>query len=142
MRLTGITAAVALAAATACTPADPEAAVRNFLDEAAAAAESRNTAFFRAHVDAAYTDARGRNRDDVIALLRGYFLVNTNVEVISRVQKIELDGEDFADVVVQVAAVANRGGGPLDLDAGLRTMELELARDGSTWKVIRANWYR
>lgn len=129
-----------LALAVGCTPPDREAEVRAFIDEAVAAAESRSHGFFRVHLDDAYTDTSGRTRDEMLGLVRGYFLVNQRVEVLSRIERIELDGDDFAVAVLQAALIGSRGG--LDIDADWRRVELELARDGGTWTVIGASWDR
>jgi hypothetical protein len=127
-------------AAVGCAPPDREADVRAFIDEAVEAAESRSGAFFRAHIDEAFADGRGRDRDQVLDLIRGYFFVNQDIEVLSRIERIELDGDDFAVAVIQAAVIGGRGG--LDVDASLRRVELELARDGGDWTVIGASWDR
>ncbi len=125
-------------AVAACSPPDREAEVREFLADAVAAAEARDTGFFRAHIAESYADGRGRRRDDVINFVRGMFLTNPSIEVVSRIESIELDGDDFAVAVLQAGVVGSRGG--LDIDASLQRVELELVRAGRSWEVIAASW--
>ena len=137
MRLSSVclTALIFLAA---CAPADREAEVRAFIAEAVAAIEARRTGFFRAHIDPGYVDSRGQTADQLLDRVRAFFLVNRQVEVFSRVIDVQLNGEDFADVTVQAALIGRREG--FDLDAELRSIELELVRDGSDWLVIGVDW--
>lgn len=143
MRHATVLVLLAAGALTACSPSDPEAEVRAFLDEAVAAVESGRTGFFRQHVSDAYADAAGRTRDDVLGIVRGYFLVNREIEVVYRVAGIEFSGEDFATVVLQAALIGSRDRpGPVDFDADLRRFDVDLARDGGDWQVVRAQWER
>ena len=126
-----------------CGSDDPQVEVRAFLAAAEAAAEARDTGFFRDAISPSYADSRGRRRDDVIDLIRGVFLTNSTVEIISRIEAIELSGEDVATVKLQAALVGKREGATLfDVDGDLYDIELELVSDGGDWLVIGADWER
>ena len=88
-RLLVVLMSASLGAAGGCGSDDPEAEVREFLADAEIAAEARDTGFFRDAISASYADRRGQRRDDVINVIRGIFLTNATVEVISRVESIE-----------------------------------------------------
>jgi hypothetical protein len=131
------------AAAGGCGSADPEAELRGLIAEAEIAAEARDTGFFRDTISASYADRRGQRRDDVINVIRGIFLTNATVEVINRIEAIELAGTDAAKVKLQAALVGKREGASLlDVDGDLYRIELELAREGGDWRVISADWER
>ena len=130
-------------AAHACTPDDPEASVRAFVTAAEDAAEARETRFFRDAISASYADRRGQRRDDVIDVIRGVFLTNASLEVVSRIESIELAGADVATVRLQAALVGKREGASLlDVDGDLYRIELELVRESGAWSVIGADWER
>ncbi|HEY7671348.1 MAG TPA: hypothetical protein VIC71_03950 [Gammaproteobacteria bacterium] len=131
------------AAAGGCGSDDPQAEVREFLAEAERAAEARDTGFFRDAISPSYADRRGQRRDDVINVLRGIFLTNTTIEVISRIETIELAGSDAATVKLQAALVGKREGSALlDVDGDFYGIDLELVRESGDWRVISADWER
>jgi hypothetical protein len=132
-----------LMTASGCSPPDREAELRALIAEAESAAESRDTSFFRGVIGADYVDASGRRRDEIIGLIRGYFLINNRIEVINRIQEIRLDGDAFATIALQSAVGGNAvGGSVLDIDADFYAIDLELAREGSDWQIIGAAWNR
>jgi hypothetical protein len=129
------------AAAGGCGSDDPEAELRDFIAAAETAAEARDTGFFRDAISASYADRRGQRRDDVINVIRGIFLTNSTVEVMTRIETIELAGTDAAKVQLQAALVGKREGASLlDVDGELNRMELELVRESGDWRVISADW--
>ena len=130
-------------AANGCAPDDPEASVRAFLAAAETAAEARETGFFRDAISPSYVDRRGQRRDDLIDVIRGVFLTNASIDVLSRIETIELAGEDAATVKLQAALVGKREGASLlDVDGDLYRIELELVRESGAWSVIGADWER
>jgi hypothetical protein len=127
----------------ACSPQEPEAALRNLLAAAETAAEARDTGFFRSLIAAEYVGPGGQSKDELIDRLRGYFLLNSSVEVLSFVEKVELTADSAAQVVVRAAVLGRgRAGAPLGLDADFYRIELELVRQGSDWRIIGADWGR
>jgi hypothetical protein len=135
--------AVLGAAAVGCGSDDPEAELRDLIAQAEIAAEARDTGFFRDTISASYADRRGQRRDDVINVIRGIFLTNATVEVVNRIEAIELAGTDAAKVKLQAALVGKREGAALlDVDGDLYRIELELVREGGDWRVISADWER
>ena len=140
----GPLAAAAAVLATGCSQHDPEAAIRAVLAAAETAAEARDTGFFRDFVGAGYRDTRGNDREQIINMLRGYFLTNQKVEIVSRVDEIRLDGAGAAKAVVHAALVGQRAGESLlgGIGGDFYRFEIELIDDGGEWRMIGAKWER
>ena len=123
---------------------DPAAEIRALLAAAEEAAESRDAGFFADAVGAAYRDSRGHDRDELLRMLRGFFIANQRIEVVSRIDEIVLEGTDAARAVVLAGLVGRRSGAALleGLDADLYRIELELVNDVGDWRIIGARWDR
>lgn len=134
---------VLLALPAACGRSGADAEISALLDEAEAAAEARQTGYFRSLLSDDYVDARGNRKEDLVNRIRAYFLLNSDVEIVDRIQEITLHGDDAATVVLQTALVGRgQGRGLLGVDGDLFRLELELLRDRSDWHVVGANWER
>jgi len=130
--------------AAGCGGADPEAAIIARLAAAEQAAEARDAGFFADFIGDSYRDARGNDRDALMRAVRGHFLVNQRIEVVSRVDEVVLEGSDAARAVVHAGLVGQRAGAALldGVDADLYRFELELVNDGGEWRIIGAEWRR
>lgn len=127
----------------ACAGVDPGEELRAVMAAAETAAEERDTGHFRRLVSDDYVDTRGRRKQDLIDYLRLYFVANADIEVLSRVQSVELFGDDAAEITLQ-SALLGRGQGrsALDVDGDLYRIDLELVREGGDWRIIGADWER
>jgi hypothetical protein len=127
-----------------CASEDPDSALRSLIDSAEAAAESRDTGFFRDLIAESFVDDRGIGRDELIDRIRAYFLINQNIDVVTRITEIELHGEDAADLVVLAGVLGRRpGDGPLgSFDGEVYRLNLELVASDGDWRVIGARWSR
>lgn len=143
MKASGLACALAVLA-TGCAADDPEAEVRALLAAAEAAAEGRDTGFFGDVLAESYRDARGNDREEMLRRLRGYFIANQRIEIVSRVDEIVIDGEGAARVVVHAGMLGRRTGAPLidGIDADLYRFELELVSAGGGWQLIGADFRR
>jgi hypothetical protein len=75
--------------------------------------------------------------------VRGYFIANQRIEVLSRVESVVLEGEDAARAVVHAGLMGRSGAGFADgVDADLYRFDLELVSDDGEWKIIGASWNR
>ena len=130
--------------ATGCAADDPEAEVRALLAAAEAAAEARDAGFFGDVLGESYRDARGNDREEVLRMLRGYFIANQRIEIVSRVDEIVIEGEDAARAVVHAGMLGRRTGAALieGIEADLYRFELELVNEGGDWHVIGADFRR
>jgi len=125
-----------------CGGSDPEQALRSRIESAVVAAESRDTGFFRDLIAPGFQDQRGNDRQSLLNMLRGQFLINQQVEVISRIQSITILGDDAAETVI-AAGLVGRPGKALALgsiNADLYRIRLEWANNGDDWQVIGAHW--
>lgn len=133
-----------LTLAAGCSSSDPETAIVELLTAAEQAAEARDTGFFREVIGSAYRDSRGNDRDQTVNMLRGLFVANQKVEIVSRIDSIELQGTDAARAIVHAGMVGQRAGASIlgGLDADLYRFELELVNDGGDWQIIGATFER
>ncbi len=142
-RMKGLSTAVALAAVVAagCGTSDPEAEIRALLAAAEDAAEARDAGFFGDVVGPGYRDSRGQDRTELLRTLRGYFIANQRIEIVSRVDEVRLEGADAARAVVHAGLAGRRSGAALlgGVDADLYRFELELVNEGGEWQVIGAD---
>jgi hypothetical protein len=127
-----------------CGTADPDAEIRAVLAAAEQAAEARDTGFFRDLIGSGYRDSRGNDRDQLINLLRGVFIANQRVEIVSRIDTVALEGADAARAVVHAGMLGQRSGAELlgGMNADLYRFELELVNNDGEWQIIGATWGR
>jgi hypothetical protein len=127
-----------------CTASDPEGEIRALLAAAEEAAEARDVGFFGDLLGTSYRDARGQARDEALRAIRGYFIANQRVEILSRVEEVRLEGADAARAIVHAGMAGQRAGGGLvpNVDADLYRFELELVNDDGDWRIIGATWSR
>jgi hypothetical protein len=127
-----------------CTASNPEAEIRALMAAAEQAAEARDVGFFAEVLGEGYRDSRGHDRDEALRSLRGYFIVNQRIDVVSRIDEIAVEGTDTARAVVQAGMLGRRTGGALleGLDADLYRFELELVKDAGEWRIIGASFDR
>ena len=141
LRLTAVLLATVIAG---CSADDPEGEIRALLAAAEQAAEDRDTGFFRDLIGTSYRDARGNDREQVLNLVRGLFVANQRVEIVSRIDAVELEGTDAAHAIVYAGMLGQRAGAELlgGMTADLYRFELELVNDGGEWQIIGATWRR
>lgn len=125
-----------------CGADSPEAEIAALLGAAEEAAEARDAGFFADLIGESYRDARGNDRDGLVRAVRGYFLANQRIEVVSLVDEIVLEGKDAARAVVHAGLAGQRTGAAAlgGLDADLYRFELELVRSDGDWRIIGAEW--
>jgi len=143
MKALGLVSALAVLAA-GCGASDPEAEIRALLAAAEEAAEARDVGFFGDALADGYSDARGNDRDEILRELRGYFIANQRIEILSRIDEIVVEDDGSARAVVHAGMVGRRAGAELidGIDADLYRFELTLVNDGGEWQVASADFRR
>ena len=143
MKALGLASALAVLG-TGCGAADPQAEIRALLAEAEEAAEARDVGFFSGVLADGYRDARGNDRDEMLRTLRGYFIANQRIEILSRVDEIVDESDGSARAVVHAGMVGRRAGAELidGIEADLYRFELTLVNDGAEWQVASADFRR
>jgi hypothetical protein len=129
---------------TGCGADDPDAEIRAVLAAAEAAAEARDTGFFRDFIGDGSRDTHGNDREQLLNLLRGYFIAHQKIEIVSRVEEVRMDASDAADAVVHAALVGQRAGDSAlgGIGGDFYRFEIELVDDGGEWRMIGAKWER
>lgn len=131
----------ALLALAGCGPsATPEDAVRALVHEAEVAAEARDASALKDLVADDYADPRGRDAADIRALLHAWLVAHPSVNLLTRVDSVELEGTELARVEVTVGMLGREAKGESDWDlaADVERLELRLAHDGGDWRVVSA----
>lgn len=136
-RVAGLALAALLAAGCGEPAQDPEAALREMVAAAEAAAEAGEPGELVDLIAPDYADPAGRDRRGLSMLVRGLVLRYRHVELLVTVERVELFSPVLGRVDLKVAA-AGAGGGRLDVDAfGL---SLAVRDDGDGWRVTSAEW--
>lgn len=122
----------------------PEQQVRTAIAEIELAAEARDTSEVVEWLDPAYRDAHGNGIEDVRRLLRGYFLTNQSVHLLTRIEELSFPHPDEARVTLRVAMVGREAdaASAWNLAGDLHRFELALVSDAGQWRVSWARWQR
>lgn len=107
---------------------------------AESAAEERDGSALRALVADDYRDPDGRDAGDIRAFLQGWLIAHPSVNLLTRIDSIELEGKDQARVAVTVGMLGRTAGDDADwnLAGEVYRLDLRLAREDGEWRVIRA----
>jgi len=135
-----------LAAACACHGDSPESRIRGALARAEAAAQEKDLATLADLLSQEYADSAGRDRREVLGILRYHFLRYETIHLLTRVNEIVFPEPSSAHASLFVAMA----GEPIlrvedlpRLQADLFRFDLLLREErAGTWKVIRAEWRR
>jgi hypothetical protein len=131
-----------LLAACAAETESPEVQIRQLIEMAVEAAESRSASRLEELMHPNYLDQRGNRRDQTVLMMRGLFFRHKNVYLFTKIGHIDIQSETQASLHMHVAMAGNSISDVSAL-AGLRArlyrFELHLIRDES-WRVLQASW--
>ena len=129
-----------LALAGCGTSSAPEEEIRALVDGAESAAEARDASELRGLVADDYEDPAGRDAADVRNLLHAWLVAHPSVNLLTRIDSIELEGTELARVRVTIGMLGREAKGESDWDlaADIERLDIRLARDGGDWRVIGA----
>ena len=136
---------VALSLLSACGDDDsPEQRVRELIAQVEVAAEARDASEVTQWLSPAYRDAHGNSNDDVKRLLRGYFIANQSIRLLTRVEELTFPnpGEARAKVLVGMVSREADAANAWELAADLNEFEIALAQEDGEWRVNWARWRR
>jgi hypothetical protein len=140
--LRSLAPAVALAlACAACAPSSaPDDEIRALVDAAEEAAEARDAGELRGLVADEYRDSQGRDAAEVRGFLHAWLAAHPSVNLLTRIDSIELEGTEQARVQVTIGLLGReaKSDSDWDLAADLERLDVRLARDGGDWRVISA----
>ncbi len=132
---------IAVLACAACGPSGtPEDELRALVNATEAAAEARDTSELRALVADDYRDASGRDASDIRNFLHAWLVAHPSVNLVTRIDSIELEGTEQARVQVTVGMLGREAKGESDWDfaVDVERLDIQLARDGGDWRVVGA----
>lgn len=137
--------ALLLVLLAACSDdASPEQQVRALIEQMELAAEDRDVDDVVALLSPQYRDAYGNGSEEVGRALRGYFIANQSVHLLTRVQEISFPQSNEARASVLVGMVGREADavGAWNLAADLYEFEIALIRVDGEWKISWAEWRR
>lgn len=117
----------------------PEAALRAWVAQGQEFAEARDRPGLVSMISPGYVDARGNSRDDISDLFRIYFLRTHSVALITKIDQLNVYGDDAGEVVLSVG-MAGTHDGTFGFSADAYRFEMELERDGDDWLLTSARW--
>lgn len=136
-------AIAALALLTACSDEDsPEQQVRAVIERMERAVEARDVGDVVALLSSEYRDAYGNTADDVSRRIRGYFIANQSIHLLTRIEELSFPHPDEARATVLVGMVGREAdaAGAWNLATELRTFDVVFIREDGEWKVSWAQW--
>ena len=110
------------------------------MDDVEALAEARDAGELRALIADDYRDGSGRDAAEIRGFLHAWLVAHPSVNLLTRIDSIELEGTEQARVQVTVGLLGReaKGGSDWDLAADVERLDIRLARDGGDWRVIAA----
>ena len=125
-------------------PQSPEQQVRAVIDQMEMAAESRDVGDVVGLLSPGYRDAFANDREEAGQRVRGYFVLNQSIHLLTRIQDITFPSEDEARASVLVGMVGRDAdaANAWQLAADLYEFDLALLREDGEWKVSWAEWRR
>lgn len=135
----------ALACLAGCSdPESPEAQVRATLASIEEAAEARDVDGVMEHVSDQFRDAYGRSGAELANYVRGFFILNQSIHLLSRIDTIEFPTTEEARAKVTVGMVGREAAesNAWDLAAEVRDFDVTFMREDGEWKVTHAKWDR
>lgn len=129
---------MSLVGLAACGDADsPEQQVRAVIEQMELAAENRDVGDLMEHLSEDYRDSNGMGPEEVSRYLRGYFIANQSIHLLTRIEELAFptDGEARAQVLVGMVGRDAAATNQWDLAADLHTFKIALRREADDWKV-------
>jgi hypothetical protein len=127
-----------LAALAACADKDsPEQQVRAVIEQMEQAAESRDVGDLKAHLSEDYRDSHGLGADEAARYVRGYFIANQSIHLLTRIEELTFPTQGEARAQVLVGMLGRDAAAPdqWDLAAEVHTFKIALRREDDEWKV-------
>lgn len=127
-----------LAALVACGDKNsPEQQVRAVIEQMEQAAENRDVGDLKAHLSEEYRDTHGMGAEAAMRYVRGYFIANQSIHLLTRIEDLTFptDGEARAQVLVGMLGRDAAASDEWDLAAEVHTFKIALRREDDEWKV-------
>lgn len=136
---------ISVALLLSCTDtSSPEEQVRQWLDNAEAAVENRDTSDLADLVSIDYVDDHDRDKQILTRMAAGYFLSHQKIYLFTRILSVDFPKPSLADLRI-AAAVA---GTPVNaatlasVRGSVYQLELRLRKEDDGWQLTQARWQR
>lgn len=124
-------------------PQSPEEAVRSVITSMENAAEARDVGDLVEHISERYRDGYGQGRDEASRYVRGYFIANQSIHLLTRVEELDFPNEQEAHATVLVGMLGrDAGAATWDVAADVYRFKITLLREDGEWKLTYAEWVR
>jgi outer membrane biogenesis lipoprotein LolB len=136
---------VVMSLLSACgAPDSPESQVRKAVAQMETAVEARSTSDVLEWLSDSYQDGYGGTRQDASQYLRGYFIANQSIHLLTRVDSVEFPIPEEARVKLSVGMVGREAAGSNDwnLAAELYDFDVTMKQQDAGWKVTYVKWQR
>jgi hypothetical protein len=124
----------------------PEVRVRAVIDAIEQAAETRSLDGVAEHVADDYSDTWHDSRRAALRSLLVYFQGHQNIHLLTRISDIRLSDDQSSALVTVYVGMAGRpvesAEALLTVNAELYRFDVELQRDGDSYRVMTARWRR
>ena len=117
----------------------PEQAIRAWVSKGEELAEAKNRRALVDMISESYTDARGNDRDDIENLFRFYFLRTNQVELITKIDELNIYGDTAAQLILTVG-MAGTNEGTLGFSADAYRFEMEFELEDDEWLLTSGRW--
>jgi len=119
--------------------ANPEDALRAWVEAAEARAEDKDRGGLLAMISENYADSRGNDHAKIGNIIRMYFMRQQSVALLTSIDDIEVMGGSAAHVTLTVG-MAGTNASALGVTANAYNFELELEIPDDEWLLIGARW--
>lgn len=129
----------------ACSAPDtPDTQVRKAIDAIEQAAEARDLSGVTDHVSEHFRDAEERDLQALAQYVRGYFIVNQSIHLLTRIESIEFPTPDEARAEVTVAMVGREAAASdaWNLAGQIYDFDVTFMREDDEWKVTYVEMQR
>jgi len=142
--LKAIALATALSLAGCGDSQSPEAQVRETIDAMEHAAEERSVSGVAEHISAQFRDANSRDANELSQYIRGYFITNQSIHLLTRISNLEFPTPDEARAQITVAMVGREAdaANAWNLAGEIYDFDVTFRREDDEWKVTYARWKR
>jgi len=119
--------------------ANPEDALRAWVEAAEARAEDKDRGGLLAMISESYADSRGNDHEKIGNIIGVYFMRQQSVALLTSIDDIDIMGDTAAEVTLTVG-MAGTNASALGVTANAYNFELELENPDDEWMLIGARW--
>jgi len=140
--LAGGALALSLLLAGCSREKSPEEQVREVIVQAETATEARDLSDVTALVAETYTDTHGQDKAAIRDVMRGYFLINQSIHLLTRIDDVRFPADELASAHVSVGMLGQQAQEDWALAADVYEFDIQLRRIDGEWKLQNAEWRR